>query len=77
MTMMLHAFMALVMDLDSPEPSQNRYLVVMEALVWNIGIQGCLQPIAAIVVAVLFCPIIAFLIVTGKNSRLNRKRAKN
>ncbi|XP_043281762.1 uncharacterized protein [Venturia canescens] len=63
-TMMLHAFMALVMDLDSPESSRNRYLVVMEALVWNIGVQGCLQPIAAVIVAVVFCPIIAFLVVT-------------
>ncbi|CAG5093782.1 Protein of unknown function [Cotesia congregata] len=63
-TLLLHAFMALVMDLDSPEPSRNRYLVVMEALVWNIGIQGCLQPIVALLVAVCICPIISFLILT-------------
>ena len=63
-TLMLHTFMALVIDLDSPEPNRNRYMVVMEALVWNIGIQGCLQPIAAIIVAVLLCPVISFLILT-------------
>lgn len=65
-TLLLHAFMALVMDLDSPESSRNRYLVVMEALMWNIGVQGCLQPIAAVIVTVVFCPIISFLILTGE-----------
>lgn len=64
-TLTLHAFMALIMDLDSPEPSRNRYLVIMEALVWNIGIQGCLQPIAALIVALILCPIISFVILTG------------
>ncbi|KOX81282.1 hypothetical protein WN51_00190 [Melipona quadrifasciata] len=63
-TLALHAFMALIMDLDSPEPSRNRHLVIMEALVWNIGIQGCLQPIAALIVALILCPIISFVILT-------------
>ncbi|XP_076160275.1 uncharacterized protein LOC143143176 isoform X2 [Ptiloglossa arizonensis] len=63
-TLTLHAFMALIMDLDSPESSRNRYLVIMEALIWNIGVQGCLQPIAALIVALLLCPIISFLILT-------------
>jgi len=65
-TLTLHAFMTLIMDLDSPEPSRNRYLVVMEALVWNIAVQGCLQPIAAIFVALVLCPIISFMILTSK-----------
>lgn len=65
-TLALHVFMALVMDLDSPEPSRNRYLVVMEALVWNIGIQGCLQPVAALFVALVLCPIISFVILTSE-----------
>lgn len=64
-TLGLYAFMALIMDLDSPEPCRNRYLVIMEALVWNIGIQGCLQPIASVIVAFILCPIISFLILTG------------
>ncbi|KMQ94296.1 hypothetical protein RF55_5560 [Lasius niger] len=63
-TLTLHAFMALIMDLDSPEPSRNRYLVVMEALLWNIGFQGCLQPIAALFVAFVLCPVISFVILT-------------
>lgn len=69
-TLTLHAFMALIMDLDSPEPSRNRYLVIMEALVWNIGIQGCLQPIASLFVALLLCPIISFVILTGIERRI-------
>lgn len=64
-TLALHAFMAFTMDLDSPESSRNRYLVVIEALVWNIGIQGCLQPIAALFVAALVCPLVSFMILTG------------
>ncbi|XP_008202982.1 uncharacterized protein LOC100123730 isoform X2 [Nasonia vitripennis] len=63
-TLALHAFMALIMDLDSPESSRNRYLVVIEALVWNIGIQGCLQPIAALLVAAVVCPLVSFMILT-------------
>jgi hypothetical protein len=38
----------------------------MEALVWNIGIQGCLQPIAALFVALVLCPVISFVILTSK-----------
>lgn len=63
-TLILHSFMALVVDLDCPEPSQNRYLVVLEALCWNIGVQGFLQPIAALFVALFICPIISFTILT-------------
>ncbi|XP_011298454.1 uncharacterized protein [Fopius arisanus] len=63
-TLTLHAFMALVIDLDSPEASRNRYFVVLEALIWNIGIQGCIQPLAALVVALCICPIISFFIMT-------------
>ncbi|XP_051167467.1 uncharacterized protein LOC127285474 isoform X1 [Leptopilina boulardi] len=63
-TLILHSFMALVVDLDCPEPNQNRYLVVLEALCWNIGVQGFLQPIAALFVALFICPIISFTILT-------------
>ncbi|XP_014234034.1 uncharacterized protein LOC106657177 isoform X1 [Trichogramma pretiosum] len=63
-TLALHAFMALFVDLDSPEAGRNRYLVVLEALAWDIGIQGLLQPVAAILVAALVCPLISFLILT-------------
>ncbi|XP_058795012.1 uncharacterized protein LOC131666391 isoform X2 [Phymastichus coffea] len=63
-TLALHTFMALVIDLDSPESCRNRYLVVMETLIWNIGIQGCLQPIAALFVAGIVCPVVSFIILT-------------
>lgn len=65
-TLALHAFMALAIDLDSPESSRNRYLVVLEALFWNIGVQGCLQPIAALSVAAIVCPVVSFTILTGE-----------
>lgn len=65
-TLILHAFMALAIDIDSPDPSRNRYLVVIEALCWNIGVEGLLQPIAALIVALIVCPIISFTILTGE-----------
>jgi hypothetical protein len=72
-TLTLHAFMALIMDLDSPEKSRNRYLVIMEALIWNIAIQGCIQPIAALFVSAFICPLISFVILTGKNLNYLKK----
>lgn len=66
-TLTLHAFMALVIDFDSPESTRNRYAVVMEALFWNIGVQGLIQPIAALFIAIFVCPIISFTILTGND----------
>ncbi|XP_014217676.1 uncharacterized protein LOC106646149 isoform X2 [Copidosoma floridanum] len=63
-TLALHAFMALVLDLDSPDIARNRYLTVMEALVWNICIQGFFQPIAALTIALCICPLVSFTILT-------------
>lgn len=37
-----------------------------EALVWNIAIQGCCQPVAALFVAGVVCPAISVVIFTGK-----------
>lgn len=34
----------------------------MEAVIWNILIEGCLQPIAALFVALVLCPIAAFIL---------------
>ena len=65
-TLGLHLFMALICDLDSPDPMQNRYLVILEALVWNIGIQGCIQPIVALFVTCIVCPLISFTVLTGQ-----------
>lgn len=63
-TLGLHLFMALIYDLDSPDPSRNRYLVMLEAILWNIGIQGCVQPLAALFVAFVVCPVISLTVLT-------------
>jgi hypothetical protein len=65
-TLGLHFFMALICDLDSPDPSRNRYLVILEAIMWNIGIQGCIQPLAALFVAFVICPVISLTVLTGE-----------
>lgn len=65
-TLFLHLFMAVLYDLDSPDPTKNKYLVFLEAIVWNILIQGCIQPIAALIVGVIICPIISLAILAGK-----------
>lgn len=63
-TLGLHVFMALIYDLDSPDPSRNRYLVMLEAILWNIGLQGCVQPLAALFVAFVLCPVISLTVLT-------------
>lgn len=55
-TILLHVYIMLVYDLDCPDPSRNRYCVFFEALIWNILVQGCLQPFAAVIVATFICP---------------------
>lgn len=61
-TVGLHLYMMLVYDLDCPDQIRNRYCLFLEAIVWNIVIQGCLQPIAAIFVAAIVCPIAAICV---------------
>lgn len=53
----MHIYMMLVYDLDCPDDQRNCYCIFLEAIVWNIVIQGCLQPIAAIFVAAILCPL--------------------
>lgn len=61
-TIILHIYMMLIYDLDCPDPSKNRYCIVLEAIIWNILIQGCLQPIAALFVASILCPIASVVV---------------
>ncbi|KAL0279520.1 UNVERIFIED_CONTAM: hypothetical protein PYX00_001058 [Menopon gallinae] len=68
-TFLLHIFMAVIYDLDSPDPSRNKYFSVLEAIVWNILIQGCVQPIAAVLVACIVCPVITLIILAIGVSR--------
>lgn len=58
--------MILVYDLDAPDNTRNRYCILLEALIWNFLIQGLLQPLAAILVATLLCPLAAGLVLIGK-----------
>lgn len=65
-TLILHVLMVSVYDVDSPDPSRNRWLMILEAVVWNLLLQGLLQPIVALVVSIIVCPFIAFCILSGK-----------
>ncbi|XP_043653946.1 uncharacterized protein LOC122620516 isoform X1 [Drosophila teissieri] len=57
--LLLHIYMILIYDLDAPDNMKNRYCILMEAIVWNLLIQGLLQPVAAILMATLICPLAA------------------
>lgn len=63
---LLHLYMILIYDLDCPDLAQNRYCILFEALLWNILIQGMLQPLAAVLVASVLCPIATGCILIGK-----------
>lgn len=65
-TLILHIFMGLVYDFDSPSSQRNRYFVIFEAVIWNILLLGFVQPIVALIVAVFICPIISLFILTCK-----------
>lgn len=58
----LHLFMIFIYDIDCPNDERNRYCTFLEAIVWNILIQGCLQPILCALVGGILCPIAAFTI---------------
>lgn len=60
--LLLHLFMIFAYDLDCPNESRNRYCIILEAIVWNIFMQGILQPILAIFVGGILCPIAALAI---------------
>lgn len=66
LTLTVQVTNALVYDLDSPELRRNRFFVVFEALLWNVGVQGCMQPLAALFVAGVVCPAICIVILAGK-----------
>lgn len=65
LTLCVQVTNGLIYDLDSPEQKRNRYFILLEALIWNIGVQGLLQPVAALFVAAIICPIISVIILTG------------
>ncbi|EDW81624.1 uncharacterized protein Dwil_GK12174, isoform A [Drosophila willistoni] len=57
--LLLHIYMILIYDLDAPDNTKNRYCILLEALIWNLLIQGLLQPLASVLVATLMCPLAA------------------
>ncbi|XP_033165249.1 uncharacterized protein LOC117144261 isoform X1 [Drosophila mauritiana] len=57
--LLLHIYMILIYDLDAPDNTKNRYCILLEAIVWNLLIQGLLQPVAAILMATVVCPLAA------------------
>lgn len=65
-TIILHLYMMLVYDLDSPNDERNKYCVFLEAIGWDIFIQGIIQPTLAIIVAAVICPLIsACILIVG------------
>lgn len=64
-TLFLHIFNGLVYDLDSPADWKNRYFVVIEAVIWNIILQGILQPLVACLIAFVLCPMITVILFFG------------
>ncbi|XP_045520407.1 uncharacterized protein LOC123711728 isoform X1 [Pieris brassicae] len=62
----VHAANALIYEVDSPDPhGLNRWFVLLEVVLWRIAILGLLQPVLAVMVAVLLCPIAAFILLIG------------
>ncbi|GFS15118.1 Gmk_2 protein [Elysia marginata] len=60
-TLIAHFFFFLVWDLDCPRSGKNRLSLLCEALVWNLLLQGCLQPLAALLVGTVVCPLTAII----------------
>ncbi|XP_036323621.1 uncharacterized protein LOC118737306 isoform X1 [Rhagoletis pomonella] len=56
-TVLLHLYMILIYDLDCPDNTRNRYCILLEAVIWNIIIQGLIQPVTAVLVATCLCPL--------------------
>ncbi len=67
--LIFHLYMMIVYDFDSPDSTENRYCVVLAAVVWNILIQGLLQPFLAISVATVLCPIASICVLIGTTRR--------
>ena len=66
-TTILHLYMMLIYDLDSPNEDRNKYCIFLEAIGYNIIIQGFIQPIFAVIVAAIICPLVAASVLLGKS----------
>lgn len=56
---LLHLYMVFIYDIDCPNDERNRYGIFFIAIVWKIGIQGCLQPLLCLFVGGVLCPLAA------------------
>ncbi|XP_076309082.1 uncharacterized protein LOC143224723 isoform X2 [Tachypleus tridentatus] len=61
-TLVFHFAMVLFYDFDSPAPTRNKLFLLLEALVWRIVIQGLIQPVIALLIAALLCPVGTLLV---------------
>ncbi|GAB6027230.1 hypothetical protein CHUAL_001518 [Chamberlinius hualienensis] len=58
-----HLTCLLVYDFDVPSVTCVKWAIIPRALVWEVGVQSCLQPVLAIILAAFICPIISLFIV--------------
>lgn len=65
LTLLIQVTNALIYDLDCPDQKRNRYFGLFEAVVGNILTLGCLQPLVALIVAGIICPVVAVVILAG------------
>ncbi|XP_073996983.1 uncharacterized protein isoform X2 [Rhodnius prolixus] len=63
-TLGLQIGMGLIWDIDSPVQERNKYIIILEALIWDIIIQGLLQPVAAVFISCAVCPLLSLIIIT-------------
>ncbi|KAJ8727907.1 hypothetical protein PYW08_016292 [Mythimna loreyi] len=61
-----HLTNALLYDIDCPDPDHlNRWFVLLEVVVWRVGVLGALQACGALLCALLLCPLAAALLLIG------------
>ncbi|KAI0224495.1 hypothetical protein LSAT2_024502 [Lamellibrachia satsuma] len=63
-SVVVHLSAVLIYDFDRPG-RDNPILYLFEALFYRFLLHGCLQPVAAILVATLCCPLASFFIITA------------
>lgn len=63
-TLALQIAMGLIWDIDSPVTERNKYFVIAEALIWDVLIQGLIQPLVALFVAFVVCPVFSLIVLT-------------
>ncbi|XP_067672611.1 uncharacterized protein [Haliotis asinina] len=62
-TLVVEVGFFLIYDWDSPDDHSNKICVILEALIWRILLQGCVQPIAAALFGAICCPLASLAII--------------